>query len=413
MKKLMMMALLAAATTTAFAQAEVVKNAKKLFDKGDVEETIKALQPALNAGTDEDKASAWNLLSAAQYKKFSDIQAQKLENQVKQNNVTVDEAAMNDAIVAALEAAMKCDEYDNMPNEKGKVKPRFRVENQKIFQNGRLNAINAGQYEYNQKNYAKAFKAFALYVDSNESPLFTGIDMSQDQYKYEVAYFASLAAYQDKDYANVIKYAQIAAQDPAKAKDATEILVFSKKETMKTKQDTLEYIDMLKDASAKFPEDNRYSAWIGDYYLQSGNNDELLKWAESEIAKNPDDKFGYTYKGEALRLSEKYDEAVECYKKAFELDPTYIAAAYQAGVSLNSKAIKLKDELADKKTGKLTVENANKIKAILSDAKGYLEKVRELDPDHEKVDWRYALYQMYYSLGDNEKASEIEKLLNQ
>ena len=237
--------------------------------------------------------------------------------------------------------------------------------------------------------------------------------MSQDQYKYEVAYFASLAAYQGKDYSNVIKYAQIAAQDPAKAKDATEILVFSKKETMQTKQDTLEYIDMLQEASAKFPEDNRYSAWIGDYYLQSGNNDELLKWAEGEIAKNPDDKFGYTYKGEALRLSEKFDEAVECYKKAFELDPTYIAAAYQAGVSLNSKAIKLKDELADKKTGKLTVENANKIKAILSDAKGYLEKVRELDPDHEKVDWRYALYQMYYSLGDNEKASEIEKLLNQ
>ena len=217
MKKLMMMALLAAATTTAFAQAEAVKNAKKLFDKGDVEGTIQALQPALNDGTNEDKASAWNLLSAAQYKKFSDIQAKKLENQVKQSNETVDEAGMNDAIVAALEAAMKCDEFDNMPNEKGKVKPRFRAENQKIFQNGRLNTINAGQYEYNQKNYAKAFKAFALYVDSNESPLFTGIDMSQDQYKYEVAYFASLAAYQGKDYSNVIKYAQIAAQDPAKA----------------------------------------------------------------------------------------------------------------------------------------------------------------------------------------------------
>ena len=124
MKKLMMMALLAAATTTAFAQAEAVKNAKKLFDKGDVEGTIQALQPALNDGTNEDKASAWNLLSAAQYKKFADIQAKKLENQVKQSNETVDEAGMNDAIVAALEAAMKCDEFDNMPNEKGKVKPR-------------------------------------------------------------------------------------------------------------------------------------------------------------------------------------------------------------------------------------------------------------------------------------------------
>ncbi len=226
-----------------------------------------------------------------------------------------------------------------------------------------------------------------------------------------MAYFASLSAYQGKDYPNVIKYAQIAAQDTAKAKDATEILVFSKKETMKTKQDTLEYIDMLKDASQKFPADTRYSAWIGDYYLNSGNNQELLTWAEGEIAKNPNDKFGYTYKGEALRLSGKFDEAVECYKKAFEIDPTYVAAAYQAGVSLNSKAIELKDQLADKKTGKLTVENANKIKAILSDAKTYLEKVRELDPNREQVNWAYALYQMYYSLGDNEKASELESLV--
>ena len=413
MKKIMMMAIMAVATTSVFAQSEAVKNAKKLLDKGDVEEAIKAVQPALNDGSAEDKAAAWNLLSAAQYKKFSDIQGVKLENQLKQTNNPVDEAAMHNAVVAALEAALKCDEFDNQPNDKGKVKPKYRADNQKIYQSGRLQCINAGQYLYNEKDYAGAFKAFALYVDSGESPLVTGLDLSQDQYKSEVAYFASLAAYQGKDYENVIKYAKIAAEDETKAKDATEILVFSKKETMKTKQDTLEYIDMLKDASAKFPADTRYSAWIGDYYLQSGSNEDLLKWAEAEIAKNPEDKFGYTYKGEALRLSGKFDEAVECYKKAFELDPTYIAAAYQAGVSLNSKAIDLKDKLADKKTGKLTVENANKIKAILTEAKGYLEKVRELDPNHEQVNWVYALYQMYYSLGDNEKAAELEKMLGQ
>ena len=411
MKKIMMMALWAAATTPAFAQADVVKNAKKILDSGNVEEAIKAVQPALDNGSAEDKAAAWNLLSAAYYKKFSDIQGVKLENQVKQTNNPVDEAAMHSAVISALEAAMKCDEFDNQPNEKGKVKAKYRAENQKIFQSGRLQCINAGQYLYNEKDYAGAFKAFALYVDSGDSPLFTGLDMTQDQYKNEVAYFASLSAYQGKDYPNVIKYAQIAAQDEAKAKDATEILVFSKRETMKTLQDTLEYVDMLKEACQKFPEDNRYSAWIGDYYLNSNKTDDLLQWAEGEIAKNPGDKFGYTYKGEALRLSGKFDEAVECYKKAFEIDPTYIAAAYQAGVSLNSKAIELKDQLADKKTGKLTVENANKIKAILSDAKVYLEKVRELDPDRKTVNWAYALYQMYYSLGDNEKASELESLV--
>ncbi len=410
MKKFMMMALMAAAVTVAYAQDEV-KMAKKLLDKGEYAEALKTVEPALNAGTAADKAAAWNLVSDINYQKFSKIQEKKLENQVKQVNEPVDEAGMNTAIVAALEAALKCDEFDNMPNEKGKVKVRYRQTNAQRFQQGRLGAINAGQYLYNQKDYAGAFKAFSLYVESGNAPLFTGIDL-KDTYKYEIAYFASLAAYQCKDYQNVIKYAKIASEDPEKAKDATEILVYSKKETMKTKEDTLEYIAMLKDASAKFPQDNRYSAWIGDYYLNSNNTEELLKWADNEIAQKPNDKFGYTYKGEALRLSSKWDEAVECYKKAFEIDPTYIPAAYQAGVSLNSKAIEMKDKLADKKTGMLTKENADKIKVVLNEAKTYLEKVREIDPNREQVNWTYALYQLYYSLGDNEKASELEKMLN-
>ena len=407
-----MMALMAAAATMAFAQSDVVKNAKKMLDKGEIEQAIAAVQPALNAGTDADKAAAWNLVSEAYYKRFSDLQAVKLEAQVKQQEANIDEGLMNNAVMAGLEAALKCDEFDNMPNEKGKVKPRFRQANQQKYQSGRLQCINAGQYFYNQKDYSAAFKAFAAYVNSAESPLFTGVDLSKDNaYLGEVAYFASLSAYQAKDYANVVKYAQIAAQDTAKAKDATEIMVFSKKETMKTKQDTLEYIDMLKKANQQFPDDTRYSAWIGDYYLQSGSTDDLLQWAEAEIAKNPENKFAYTYKGESLRLTNKFDEAVECYKKAFEIDPTYVPAAYQAGVCLNSKAIEMKDQLADKKTGMLTNANADKIKAVLNEAKGYLEKVREADPTREQVNWAYALYQVYYSLQDKEKVAELEPLV--
>ena len=84
MKKVMMMAMMAVVAMTASAQEDVVKSAKKLFDKGSVDEAIQAVQPALATGSAEEKASAWNLLSLAQYKKFSDIQAKKLENQVKQ-----------------------------------------------------------------------------------------------------------------------------------------------------------------------------------------------------------------------------------------------------------------------------------------------------------------------------------------
>jgi hypothetical protein len=407
----MMMALMVVAASTAFAQNEV-KEAKKLMDKGQIAEALKMVEPLKNAGSAEDKAAAWNMISEIYWKQFSDIQQKKLEAEVKKSNEPYDTLTMHKASVAALQAALQCDEFDNQPNEKGKVKPKFRQANAQKFQMGRLNAINAGQYEYNQKNFKGAFEAFSAYVESGKSPLFTGIDL-KDEYASEIAYFASLAAYNSKDWPNVVKYAKLAAEDPSKSKDATEILVYAKKETIKTHADTLEYVDMLKEASAKFPEDNRYSAWIGDYYLQSASTDELLKWAEGEIAKDPNNKFAYTYKGEALRLNQKWDEAVECYKKAAEIDPTYVAASYQAGVCLNSKAIELKDQLADKKTGMLTKESVAKVKAILNEAKGYLENVRQADPDREQVNWAYALYQVYYSLQDEAKVKELEPLVGQ
>ena len=69
-----MMAMMVAATATAFAQAEVVKHAKKLLDKGQLDDALTAVEPALNAGTNEDKATAWNIVCEAYYKKFSNIQ---------------------------------------------------------------------------------------------------------------------------------------------------------------------------------------------------------------------------------------------------------------------------------------------------------------------------------------------------
>ena len=79
---------------------------------------------------------------------------------------------------------------------------------------------------------------------------------------------------------------------------------------------------------------------------------------------------------------------------------------------MNGKAIELKDQLADKKTGGLTKENADKVKSILAEALVYLEKAKELDPDREKVNWAYPLYQIYYSMGNKEKSDEMEALVN-
>jgi hypothetical protein len=101
---------------------------------------------------------------------------------------------------------------------------------------------------------------------------------------------------------------------------------------------------------------------------------------------------------------------VVSYQKAIDMDPSFVQCVFNAGVCLNSKAIDLKDQLADKNTGKLTKANADKVKAVLAQAKEYLERAKQLDPDREKVNWAYPLYQIYYSLGDQANAAEMEKL---
>ena len=416
MKKVMMMALMAAAATTAFAQETVVKEAKKVLAKGDFDAAAQMLAPALTSSETLDKAAAWNLMTDIQYGKFSAIQNENMQNQVNQKTVPFDTLGMNNACYEALKAAIECDKLDKEPNDKGKVKIRFRQANQQRMQNVRLNLINAGLFDYNHKNLDGALAKWALYLDSPAEELFTGLaavsDIAQDQYRSEIAYYAGLVAYQKKDYPTAEKYATIAAQDPKKAGEANEILLFSKKETMKTKEDSLAYVAMVKDLHKANPDEERYFNLLMEYFTRSDDQKAMAAWAEEETSINPENKMAWALTGQVHMNAREWDAAVEAYKKAIEIDPSFIQCVFNAGVCLNGKAIDLKDQLADKNTGGLTKANADKVKAILHDARVYLEQAKELDPDREKVNWAYPLYQIYYSIGDKAKSDEMEKLVN-
>ena len=416
MKKIMMMALMAAAATTAFAQDALVKEAKKLNAASKFDEAIETLKPALTSSATVDKAAAWNEMVQAQFGKYNAIQTAEMENKVKKIEAPYDTLGMNRAAIEAFKAALKCDEFDRQPNDKGKLKITYRQANQQKMQNVRLALINAGLYQYNHKNLDGALESWQLYLDSPTDEFFTGVadvnDVTKDQYRSEIAYYTGLVAYQKKDFVTAMKYASIAAQDPAKAGDAMEILLFSKKETLKNQADSLEYLGMLKDLRKQNPEEDRYFNLLMDYYTRANDQKALKAWAEEEIAADPTNKMAWALKGEVQMNDREWDNAVESYKKASEIDPEFVQVVFNAGVCLNSKAIDLKDELADKSTGGLTKANADKVKAILAEAKVYLEKAKDLDPLREKVNWAYPLYQIYYSLGDEANASEMEKLVN-
>lgn len=411
MKKLFMMAVMAAVATTSYAQDDLVKQAEKLSAKGQHAEAINMITPALTSDQTTDKAKAWNSVSKMNYAIYMANQQIMTENQLKKTNTPYDTVGMNRALVASFEAALKCDEYDQQPNAKGKVKIRFRSENQKTWAMMRPHLINIGLAEYNKKNLAEAVKDWRLYIDGAESTLFTGMDLGADQYRSEVCYFIGLASYQNKDYKTATKYALMAAEDSAKAKEASEIVIFAAKDGAKTKADSLEYLNILKKFHKEDPNEQRYFNLLMEYYTKSGDQAQTLAWLEEEISINPNNKMPWALKGEALMNARKWDEAVAAYQKASEIDPNFVQVVFNTGVCLNSKAIELKDKLADKNTGGLTNANAEKVKAILAEAKVYLEKAKELDPTRSSVNWAYPLYQIYYALGEKAKSDEMEKLL--
>ena len=384
MKKFMMMAVMAAAAaTTAFAQSAA------------------------------EQAAEWNTKAAAQYKIYIDGQQVMVENQLKKVDTPNDQQEkMYTALVEAYKAAYKCNEFDIQPNDKGKVKPKFKKKNAANYKAARNGLVNAGLFFYNtMKDQGKALEAWGMYVDSPSAPLYAGLTWEEDKGMSEVAYFASLAAYNQKDYAKAVKYANEAMKDPAKANDAQEILIFSQKDNCKTASDSTAYLNTLKDLHAKNPDSERYFGLLIDYYSKPWLNAEKKAWLEQEISANPNNKMAWALKGETLMNEEKWDDAVAAYKKAVEIDPQFVQVIYNIGISLNSKAIALKDQLANKQTGRLSVADNQKVLDVLNESKGYLEKLREMDPNQEKTNWAYPLYQIYYALGDTAKADEMQNLL--
>lgn len=367
------------------------------------------------AQTAEEQAKTWNEEAKKHlevYDKENAIQRGNFQNKTANPFDTV---AMYKAAEDALTAMMKCDEFDSQPNEKGKVKMKFRSKNQQRAYNLRIAVLQGGEFYRMKRDYENALVAYQLYVDSHDCGLLADYElMKADNYAARTAYMAAFLAYQSKKYPEAIKYAEkckVLEPNGENSADADEVLLFAKKDNCKTAADSAAFISDIKALHKADPTAARYFNMLLGYY--NTHPEQKMQWIEEEIVVNPGNKLVWAIKGEAEMNSEKYDEAIASYRKALEIDPTFVEVQFNLGTTLNSKAVALNEKLADKKTGGLTAENVKKVNAVLEEAKKELLKAKELDPNREKVNWAYALYRVYYSLKDQANYTEMEKLLNQ
>lgn len=415
MKKLAILALAMMVSGGAFAQDKVWKKALSLGEGGKTAEAVEMIQPALESAETKDKAGAYNALAKIYYKQYliqATIQTENVANkQMGKAEKPVDLEKMHQGLYDAFKAFIKSDEFDVLPDAKGKVKPKYRLEVSKTYYNLRPQLINAGQYYYNNKDFENAKKMWGLYLESKAAPLFAD-HIEPDQYAGQIAYYVCFLSYQTKDYDTYQKYIGVGLADPEQAAACEEIniaMLQNRYADTKAAEDSVTFLNAAIAAHQKYPEVQRYFDVIARCYATKP--DVLIKFMDEEIVKNPNAVLPYLYKGEIAMNNQKWEEAIELYKKAAANDANNIIANYNLGVCYYNKANNLKDALADKKTGKLTDANADKVRSGLTDALTYLEKARQLDPDQETCRWAYILANTYYVRGEQDKYEEVSKLI--
>ena len=383
MKKFFIMAMLAVAATSTYAQ-----DIKSVLKAKDYAEAQSQLNSCLSSLSNEDKAKAYNKLVELSMQKVNKENSTIVENQalqqMGQQAKPVDMQGFYTSLTNALNAAQECDKYDQMPNAKGKVAPKFHKKNQAALWPLRLHLINAGQDCLQKEDNKGALNFYGTYVESGTAQLFADFDKtkSPDTYLGEVARVAGVLAYQDKNLDLANKYCDVALKDTASYKDALSLKMLMMQQQMKTKEDS---IKCLKDFENLYANDKSETIFtnLATLYGNLGMKEKQAQFISERLAQDPNCFTAWAVKGQAEMNDSKWDEAIADLKKANEIKPNALVLTW-LGYCNNNKAANTQD--------------ANQQKALLTETQAYLEKAKELDPDQKEANWRYLLYNTYYNL---------------
>ena len=164
-----MMAMMFVASATAFAgDSDALKG---ILKSKNYAEAAQMLQQNLGQLADNaEKAKAYNHLVDLAMAKVQNETGIMAENQMAamgQGKVKAyDTLGLADNICNAIQAALECDKFDQLPDAKGKVKPKFDEKNAQRIWAVRTHLVNIGQEQAAKGSEAGVLKYWGAFVDS-------------------------------------------------------------------------------------------------------------------------------------------------------------------------------------------------------------------------------------------------------
>ncbi len=409
MKKLVFTVALCFVVGMTFAQKKAVSAAKNEIknDKPNIEEARNLIKGAMEDPETKESAETYYVAGLIENKQFDN---EKIKEALGQKP---DEAIMYKSLGAILPYFLQADKLDQLPDEKGKVKPKFRKDMKSYITANHPYYRNGGVYYNDQKNYKEAYNFFTTYLDIPKLPMYEGDkDMAAlvgDSSYLEIKYYAAIIASQmgnDDGRQKAIALYESLKKDNYKQNEVYQYLCYEYEQA----KDTVNLVKTLKEGVSKFPEEPYYLLNLINQYIYSNQSEEAIRYLNEAIERKPNDAQLFDVLGRIYENKGEADKAVEYFQKALTLNPTYVEALGNMGRIYYNRGVESQAAAGNIADNKLYNEAIAKVKDLFNQALPYFEKAHELKPDENE--YMNALRSIYYVLGMGEKFEKIEKEIN-
>lgn len=404
MKRVLLTVALCVAATASFAQKKAVNEAQSVAkgEKPDFGEARTLIKGALENPESKDDAKTWYVAGFIEDQQFS---AERTKQVIGQQP---DEATMYAALGNILPYFLKSYELDQLPNEKGKVKPKFAKDIKGVLGANHVYYINGGAYFFDQKDYKKAYDFFDQYLQISDLPMFKGEQVAaRDSNFMTVQFYAAVAATQLGDSKLAVEALERAKSVDYRANDVYQYLCYEYEQA----KDTVNLEKTLEEGLVKFPEEKYYLMSLINNYIYSNRNEKALQYLNTAIAKEPNNAQLYDVMGRVYETGLKdYPNAEKFFSKALEVDPAYTDALSNLGRVYYNQGVNKQGEANLINDSKQYQEELGKAKDFFKKALPYFEKAHQLKPDERE--YMTALRGIYYNLNMGKEFDAIEAEMN-
>ncbi len=402
MKKITILALGLAVCASAGAQTSVLKEAEQAMKGGkDAAAVMTIITPAFTNPETAQLAQTYYIPGKASFKDYDNLLGLKQFGKTKDG----DDVKMGKLLIQGYDMYVKALPLDSVPNEKGKVKPKYSKDIVSTIAGHFTDFTNAGADLYNAKDYDGAYRAWGIFNEIPQNPSFREklTSVPADTILGEIAFNQALAAWQGNHLEDALK-AFLFAKSKGYSKKQLYDYAIAVADGAKNSEALLA---LSEEAFGLYgDQDPMYLGQMVNYYLQNKNFDKAFEIINGAIAKDPNNAQYYNIQGVLYENVDKRPEAIAAYKKATELDPEKANALYNYGRQLCESAYALNDA-APTSQREYEAYKAEKIVPLFQQAVDILEKAYTVNPDNTDV-LKY-LENVYYNLGDEAKLNDVRK----